>query len=446
MTDTTNSSNTSQTAKQLLLYNNLRNLNDVFEFAKNDRNSKYLAENISKNFSTKRIKLKELMDEVVIMQKESNHLEQQPYLEQFNQNDSQIANNANKKTLMDLLSTPSQNIQQTNFTLPSLCTTSQTEHITDSNKAASSVISNNLLKLNHKPDLYNDTTTVKRLKDIIDLIQLNNHSDKNTIDTNSRLFKSLIKFKFNSNDSDEIVVNDYSNQKAFITELDEKEQLLSNNMNRNMELLQNCLKAKYISQNTIDKPQENKKYPFRLIKMSSAPIMSSSDTNSMNQNDSDDSEIKTKKKLNFYSIGHFDSVLNTKEDESVNMSNESLDESDETSQKVILLEEQQTSSNKGKYSCLICGLKTKKPSMLKMHMRSHENLRPFLCSWCNISFKTKGNLVKHMKTQVHFKKCLELGLNANDEEITRVSSKNIDSDALSEQMIKTNNNVSIFNE
>ena len=63
MTDTTNSSNTSQTAKQLLLYNNLRNLNDVFEFAKNDRNSKYLAENISKNFSTKRIKLKELMDE-----------------------------------------------------------------------------------------------------------------------------------------------------------------------------------------------------------------------------------------------------------------------------------------------------------------------------------------------------------------------------------------------
>ena len=65
------------TAKQMLVFNSLRNLNDVFEFAKNDLNSKYLSDNICRNFSSKqkRIKLKELMDEVVIMQKESGHLE-----------------------------------------------------------------------------------------------------------------------------------------------------------------------------------------------------------------------------------------------------------------------------------------------------------------------------------------------------------------------------------
>jgi hypothetical protein len=62
--------------KQMFVFNSLRNLNDVFEFAKNDLNSKYLSDNICRNFSSKqkRIKLKELMDEVVIMQQESSHL------------------------------------------------------------------------------------------------------------------------------------------------------------------------------------------------------------------------------------------------------------------------------------------------------------------------------------------------------------------------------------
>lgn len=29
----------------------------------------------------------------------------------------------------------------------------------------------------------------------------------------------------------------------------------------------------------------------------------------------------------------------------------------------------------------------------------------------NYSFKTKGNLTKHMKSKAHFKKCCELGIN-----------------------------------
>lgn len=30
------------------------------------------------------------------------------------------------------------------------------------------------------------------------------------------------------------------------------------------------------------------------------------------------------------------------------------------------------------------------------------------------SFKTKGNLTKHMKSKAHYKKCCELGINPNE--------------------------------
>lgn len=53
----------------------------------------------------------------------------------------------------------------------------------------------------------------------------------------------------------------------------------------------------------------------------------------------------------------------------------------------------------------------KKPSMLKKHIRTHTDVRPYTCLHCSFSFKTKGNLTKHMKSKAHYKKCVELGLN-----------------------------------
>ena len=65
---------------------------------------------------------------------------------------------------------------------------------------------------------------------------------------------------------------------------------------------------------------------------------------------------------------------------------------------------------RGKYVCETCGIRCKKPSMLKKHIRTHTDLRPYSCNHCNFSFKTKGNLTKHMKSKAHQKKCIELGI------------------------------------
>ncbi|XP_060523059.1 uncharacterized protein LOC132700018 isoform X2 [Cylas formicarius] len=58
---------------------------------------------------------------------------------------------------------------------------------------------------------------------------------------------------------------------------------------------------------------------------------------------------------------------------------------------------------RGRYVCEQCGIRCKKPSMLKKHIRTHSNDRPYTCSQCNFSFKTKGNLTKHMKSKAHTK-------------------------------------------
>uniref|UniRef100_A0A8D2CVI5 Zinc finger protein 40 n=1 Tax=Sciurus vulgaris TaxID=55149 RepID=A0A8D2CVI5_SCIVU len=65
---------------------------------------------------------------------------------------------------------------------------------------------------------------------------------------------------------------------------------------------------------------------------------------------------------------------------------------------------------RGKYICEECGIRCKKPSMLKKHIRTHTDVRPYHCSYCNFSFKTKGNLTKHMKSKAHSKKCVDLGI------------------------------------
>ena len=65
---------------------------------------------------------------------------------------------------------------------------------------------------------------------------------------------------------------------------------------------------------------------------------------------------------------------------------------------------------RGKYVCHTCGIRCKKPSMLKKHIRTHTDLRPYKCKQCKFCFKTKGNLTKHMKSKSHLKKCMDLGI------------------------------------
>uniref|UniRef100_A0A8C7NX61 HIVEP zinc finger 3a n=1 Tax=Oncorhynchus mykiss TaxID=8022 RepID=A0A8C7NX61_ONCMY len=60
---------------------------------------------------------------------------------------------------------------------------------------------------------------------------------------------------------------------------------------------------------------------------------------------------------------------------------------------------------RGRYVCEECGIRCKKPSMLRKHIRLHTDSRPYICKHCNFAFKTKGNLTKHMKSKAHGKKC-----------------------------------------
>ncbi|XP_015601616.1 uncharacterized protein LOC107270800 isoform X2 [Cephus cinctus] len=82
---------------------------------------------------------------------------------------------------------------------------------------------------------------------------------------------------------------------------------------------------------------------------------------------------------------------------------------------------------RGRYVCEECGIRCKKPSMLKKHIRTHTDVRPYTCKHCAFSFKTKGNLTKHMKSKAHYKKCLELGVVPVP---TSVCDENIDKEAI----------------
>uniref|UniRef100_A0A1I7ZHW5 DM domain-containing protein n=1 Tax=Steinernema glaseri TaxID=37863 RepID=A0A1I7ZHW5_9BILA len=63
---------------------------------------------------------------------------------------------------------------------------------------------------------------------------------------------------------------------------------------------------------------------------------------------------------------------------------------------------------RGRYVCERCGIRCKKPSMLKKHLKSHTDIRDFKCVQCNFSFKTKGNLTKHLQSKSHQRKLAEL--------------------------------------
>ncbi|XP_031784113.1 uncharacterized protein LOC103316989 isoform X4 [Nasonia vitripennis] len=84
---------------------------------------------------------------------------------------------------------------------------------------------------------------------------------------------------------------------------------------------------------------------------------------------------------------------------------------------------------RGRYVCEECGIRCKKPSMLKKHIRTHTDVRPYTCKYCAFSFKTKGNLTKHMKSKTHYKKCVDLKILPVP---TNVEESNIDKDALSQ--------------
>lgn len=61
---------------------------------------------------------------------------------------------------------------------------------------------------------------------------------------------------------------------------------------------------------------------------------------------------------------------------------------------------------RGKYICEECGIRCKKPSMLRKHIRTHSDIRPFHCTQCNFSFKTKGGLIFFqltVMTKLHLK-------------------------------------------
>ncbi|CAL8092881.1 unnamed protein product [Calicophoron daubneyi] len=63
-----------------------------------------------------------------------------------------------------------------------------------------------------------------------------------------------------------------------------------------------------------------------------------------------------------------------------------------------------------KYRCYECGLTCHKPCLLRKHYRTHSNVRPYVCQHCDVSFKTRGNLSKHMKSRYHHDRCVrELG-------------------------------------
>ena len=63
---------------------------------------------------------------------------------------------------------------------------------------------------------------------------------------------------------------------------------------------------------------------------------------------------------------------------------------------------------RGRYVCATCGVRCKKPSVLRKHLRSHTDVRPHHCHVCDVGFKTKGNLSKHLNSKAHHSRSSEL--------------------------------------
>ena len=51
-----------------------------------------------------------------------------------------------------------------------------------------------------------------------------------------------------------------------------------------------------------------------------------------------------------------------------------------------------------KYACPICSIVMRSPSVVRDHVRIHTGERPFGCALCDLSFRRKEDLTRHMKT------------------------------------------------
>ncbi|CAH8484065.1 unnamed protein product [Schistosoma margrebowiei] len=108
-------------------------------------------------------------------------------------------------------------------------------------------------------------------------------------------------------------------------------------------------------------------------------------------------------------------------------------------------------SIRGRYRCQDNSLHTTKSyHHLKKHWHTHSNIRPFVCHNCDISFKTRGNLSKHMKSRCHHDRFLrgsgftQVPLTSNSS-VTPVVNRDFDHHSREVPRDSTiNNNNSIF--
>ena len=49
-------------------------------------------------------------------------------------------------------------------------------------------------------------------------------------------------------------------------------------------------------------------------------------------------------------------------------------------------------------SCPVCGLKCDTPRLLQRHVRSHKEIKRYLCAWCGKGFNDTFDLKRHTRT------------------------------------------------